>query len=129
MDNDLISRSQACEMLLKQQQLTPSVVRRVLMQVPTQEAEKNEPLTLDELRQMDKEPVWFVTDYEADRGWHICHGEYQDRFIACDSGDCYDFRTFVEKRIVAYRHKPEGENGNGECPNYGAKMDGGENNE
>lgn len=38
MDNDLISRSQACEMLLKQQQLTPSVVRRVLLQVPTVDA-------------------------------------------------------------------------------------------
>ncbi len=71
------------------------------------EAEKNEPLTLDELRDMDGVPVWFSTDYETDKGWHICHGEYQDRYIACDSGDCYDFRTFVEKRIVAYRHKPE----------------------
>lgn len=38
MDNDLISRSQACEMLLKQQQLTTSVVRRVLLQVPTVDA-------------------------------------------------------------------------------------------
>lgn len=38
------------------------------------EAEKNEPLMLDELRQMDGYPVWFETDF-ADRGWHICHGE------------------------------------------------------
>lgn len=107
MDNDLISRRQACEMLLKQKQLTPSVVRRVLLQVPAQDAEKNEPLTLDELRQMDEEPVWFETDYEYDKGWHICHGEFKNRYIAFDSGECINFDIFSDSRIVAYLHKPK----------------------
>ena len=34
MNNDLISRSKAIEALLKQKMPTPSVIRRVLMQVP-----------------------------------------------------------------------------------------------
>lgn len=38
MDNDLIHRDQALDMLAKQKQLTLSVVRRVLLQIPTVDA-------------------------------------------------------------------------------------------
>lgn len=72
-----------------------------------QEEEKNEPLTLAELRKMDGKPVWFETDYEYDVGWHICHGEYKGRYITCDGGSCYDFGFFVEGCIIPYRHPPK----------------------
>lgn len=38
MDNDLISRSAATAALLKQPRLTPSVIRRVMLQVPDVDA-------------------------------------------------------------------------------------------
>ena len=70
----------------------------------------NDPLTLDELREMDGEPVWFEsTEFEADIGWHVCYGERESEYIMCDSGEYYEFGVFTSRCIVAYRHKPEEE--------------------
>lgn len=69
---------------------------------------KNEPLTLDELRRMDGEPVWFETTLD-DRGWHICYGD-EDGMIMCDNIECFEYSSFdpgAPDAIIAYRHKPK----------------------
>lgn len=74
-----------------------------------QEAEKNEPLTLDELREMDGEPVyivfpghekccpgrWEILERAGKWGWNGIHGEY--------------FESNYESMWLAYLHKPKEE--------------------
>ena len=57
---------------------------------------KVEPLTLDELRQMDGEPVWLVNQNGG--RWVIMSGAY-----LCDSRKNADYG----KTWLAYRQKPE----------------------
>ena len=59
----------------------------------------NEPLTLDELREMDGEPVWFDTI----KRWGIVKVSREGIFVATKSGE-YEFG-----RCKVYRRPPEGE--------------------
>lgn len=69
-----------------------------------QEAEKNEPLTLDELREMDGEPVWVVCLTDTDLS---CWG-FHDEDGVC--GYCANFSDDdYGKTWLAYRRKPKGE--------------------
>lgn len=64
-----------------------------------QEAEKNEPLTLDELREMEGEPYWHVS-LQSDllqHHWAILPSEV----AKCPQ----DY--FYSERWLAYRHKPK----------------------
>lgn len=72
-----------------------------------QEAEKNEPLTLDELREMDGEPVWMVCLTAPDLS---CWG-FHDEDGVC--GYCANFSDDdYGKTWLAYCRKPEeGDNG------------------
>ena len=70
-----------------------------------QEQESNEPLTLDELREMEGKPVW-VTHRDGSGGrWGIVN-IYGNRICAdvC-AGSAYWFNDYC--RNIAYRHKPE----------------------
>lgn len=78
---------------------------------------ENKPLSLDELRQMDGEPVWTVTTGVDGSGrWELCRN-----YILCasplkavlqlicfedESITDYDYATY-EKTWLAYRNKPE----------------------
>jgi len=70
-----------------------------------QDAEANDPLTLDELRGMDGEPVWvkFPKCPEAN-GWMLVsvssHSVYDGLLGDCDFGNCGE-------TWLAYRRKPE----------------------
>ena len=59
----------------------------------------NEPLTLDELREMDGEPVWFDTI----KRWGIVKVNREGIFVVTKSGE-YEFG-----RCKVYRRQPEGE--------------------
>lgn len=82
--------------------------------VPRQE--RNDPLTLDELRKMDGEPVWTVTIGLSGSGrWELCTCETVcacplHKVIRCVTADGeatdYDFDTYG-KTWLAYRQKPE----------------------
>lgn len=72
-----------------------------------QQAEANEPLTLDELRQMNVEPVWFV--HEEHGRWRIMdviRGAAREEFILFD-GELSDWMADYGKTWLAYRHKPK----------------------
>lgn len=72
-----------------------------------QQAEDNSPLTLDELRQMACEPVWFV---RGECGWWrildvICVSACEEFILFADGSR--DFLSDYGKTWLAYRHKPE----------------------
>lgn len=65
------------------------------------ERENPKPLTLEELRQMDGEPVWIDDWWEDSHGWEL----------SMDASDYFDGERRTEKEYgsiwVAYRHKPK----------------------
>ena len=74
----------------------------------------NEPLTLEQLREMDGEPVWIANPDALEYGrWGIVDGVYQaeDDQVLMLRGDysCH----YYGKTWLAYRRPPEGENHHG----------------
>ena len=71
----------------------------------TRTAPANPPLTLDELREMDGEPVWCESVNSSTRPnqWCICHDDY------CGNGEWDMFFEDYGDAWLAYRHKPERE--------------------
>ena len=68
--------------------------------------ESNEPLTVDELREMDGEPVYIHSDtFPGDCGWRVVK-KASVLDIQFTDGDCFLF-TFYGKSWIAYRRKPE----------------------
>jgi Lar family restriction alleviation protein len=75
---------------------------------------ENKPLTLDELRQMDGEPVWIVTTEDPQNNppaWEIiyevsAHGVYMRRG---DNPDDFGAFELYGKTWLAYRSKPKEE--------------------
>lgn len=66
--------------------------------------ESNEPLTLDELRKMDGEPVWVQSPGIPEYGrWAIVEGAGENCLFLHDDFTCHDYG----KSWLAYRQKPE----------------------
>ena len=64
----------------------------------------NEPLTMDELRQMDGEPVWVQSPGVPEYGrWAIVEGVGENCLFLRDDFTCHDYG----KTWLAYRQKPE----------------------
>ena len=64
----------------------------------------NDPLTLDELRQMDGEPVWVQSPGVPEYGrWAIVEGVGENCLFLHDDFTCHDYG----KTWLAYRQKPE----------------------
>ena len=69
-------------------------------------AEPNAPLPLDELREMDGEPVYIHSDtFPGDCGWRVVK-KASVLDIQFTDGDCFLF-TFYGKSWIAYRRKPQ----------------------
>lgn len=78
--------------------------------VPDTDVGKNEPLTMDELRNMDGEPAWFVSMRDGFASWGIVRVVEMSKawFIAVAGAE----RAFGDidgygKTWIAYRQKPE----------------------
>ena len=66
----------------------------------------NEPLTLDELRKMDGEPVWVQSPGVPEYGrWAIVEGAGENCLFLRNDFTCHDYG----KTWLAYRQKPEEE--------------------
>lgn len=77
----------------------------------TNRNELNEPLTLDELREMDGEPVWVVCltpelYYDAPVGWRILEKSIIGTFGVWKNNSCFTERDYG-KTWMAYRQKTE----------------------
>lgn len=71
--------------------------------------ERNAPLTLDELRQMDGEPVWVVYDEDAGM-WALVEVLEESIFLTNNLGGRSEYAADVELEddgITVYRQKPE----------------------
>ena len=67
---------------------------------------KVEPLTLDELRKMDGEPVWVQSPGVPEYGrWAIVEGVGENCLFLHDDFTCHDYG----KTWLAYRQKPKGD--------------------
>ena len=67
-------------------------------------ANRNEPLTLDELRKMDGEPVWVQSPGVPEYGrWAIVEGVGENCLFLHDDFTCHDYG----KTWLAYRQKKE----------------------
>ena len=65
---------------------------------------RNEPLTLDELRKMDGEPVWVQSPGVPEYGrWAIVEGVGENCLFLHDDFTCHEYG----KTWLAYRQKPE----------------------
>ena len=65
---------------------------------------ENQPLTLDELRKMDGEPVWVQSPGVPEYGrWAIVEGVGENCLFLHDDFTCHDYG----KTWLAYRHKKE----------------------
>ena len=79
---------------------------KALEDVTDKDVGKNEPLTLDELRQMDGEPVWVQSPGVPEYGrWAIVEGVGENCLFLRDDFTCHDYG----KTWLAYRQKPEEE--------------------
>lgn len=72
----------------------------------------NEPLTLDELREMDGEPVWVVcnNEFEPLVFWALVEVCEESIFLTNNLGGRTEYATDVEFEddgVIVYRHKPE----------------------
>ena len=91
-----------------------SILRRVMQMVvhaPTL-TPPNEALTLEQLREMDGEPVYVVSyDYPQHTGWRIVRLDTAiDAPTLWDNeGGYFDSRHEYGKTWIAYRRPPEGE--------------------
>lgn len=82
------------------------------------EAEKNEPLTVDELREMDGEPIWIIHAQEKQVGcWVILAGYDPDLDVLQVEGGGLIDCAFCGKTWFAYRRKPEGDKMKTQCSN------------
>ena len=80
------------------------VAVKELEDVADKDVGKNEPLTLDELRQMDGEPVWVQSPGVPEYGrWAIVEGVGENCLFLHDDFTCHDYG----KTWVAYRSKKE----------------------
>ena len=77
---------------------------KALEDVTDKDVGKNEPLTLDELRKMDGEPVWVQSPGVPEYGrWAIAEGVGENCLFLHDDFTCHDYG----KTWLAYRQKPE----------------------
>ena len=80
-----------------------------LKDVPDKDVGKNKPLTLDELRQMDGEPVWVVYG-EDESMWALVEVCEESIFLTNNLGGRTEYAADVELEddgITVYRQKPK----------------------
>ena len=72
-------------------------------------AEPNEPLTLEQLREMDGEPVWVEFEDGSGGLWGIVHITIFAQIVFANGLHCTIGERYYGKSYKAYRRPPEGE--------------------
>ena len=72
-----------------------------------QDARKNDPLTLDELRQMDGEPVWVEFQDGSGGCWGLVHITVFTHIVFANGLYCTVGKPYFGKTWMTYRRKPE----------------------
>lgn len=80
---------------------------KALEYVTDKDVGKNEPLTLDELRQMDGEPVWVEFQDGSGGCWGLVHITMFNHVVFANGLYCTVGKPYYGKTWLAYRQKPE----------------------
>ena len=114
-DADEFERELLCDMALHGEQLSGDAAYNralvILTQMPTL-TPPNEPLTLDELREMDGEPVYIVFSPDVDgeklQFWAlVAVDEWDDVYLANKDEWAFNYEEFLEDVEAIYRRPPE----------------------
>ena len=114
-DADEFERELLCDMALHGEQLSGDAAYNralvILTQMPTLTL-PNEPLTLDELREMDGEPVYIVFSPDVDgeklQFWAlVAVDEWDDVYLANKDEWAFNYEEFLEDVEAIYRRPPE----------------------
>lgn len=85
----------------REEKLMCGIAYRVLRQ----KTENNDPLTLDELREMDGEPVWVIPlEPKEQPEWALV--DVAEEWLCTSNADYWGFEVYG-RCILAYRRKPE----------------------
>ena len=76
--------------------------------VMLEEAPPNEPLTLEQLREMDGEPVWVEFEDGSGGLWGIVHITIFAQIVFANGLHCTIGERYYGKSYKAYRRPPEG---------------------
>ena len=116
-DADEFERELLCDMALHGEQLSGDTAYNralvILTQMPTR-TPPNEPLTLEQLREMDGEPVYIVFSPDVDgeklQFWAlVAVDEWDDVYLANKDEWAFNYEEFLEDVEAIYRRPPEGE--------------------
>ena len=116
-DADEYERELLYDMTLHGEQLSGDAAYNralvILTQMPTL-TPPNEPLTLEQLREMDGEPVYIVFSPDVDgeklQFWAlVAVDEWDDVYLANKDEWAFNYEEFLEDVEAIYRRPPEGE--------------------
>ena len=80
---------------------------KALEDVTDKNVGKNEPLTLNELRQMDGEPVWVEFQDGSGGCWGLVHITVLNHIVFANGLFCTVGKPYFGKTWLTYRQKPE----------------------
>ncbi len=104
----------ACDLVLPDELVISAYQTAINILRSQQKAKKNEPLTLEELRYMDGEPVYMVYDGEGGplEGWALVEVDSEDEGIwltnSLGGRSEYTFDEGLEDGMTLYRRSPAG---------------------
>ena len=75
--------------------------------VADKDVDNNEPLTLDELRKMDGEPVWVEFQDGSGGCWGLVHITMFNHVVFANGLYCTVGKPYFGKTWMTYRRKPE----------------------
>lgn len=92
-------------------QYTRMAVFGIMQSMPTVDYQKtpNEPLTLEQLREMDGEPVWVEFEDGSGGLWGIVHITIFAQIVFANGLHCTIGERYYGKSYKAYRRPPEGD--------------------
>lgn len=96
------------DVLVKQREIVEYTISALRQQETV--TNRNEPLTLDELRQMDGDPVWVEFQDGSGGCWGLVHITVFNHIVFANGLFCTVGKPYYGKTWLAYRQKPEEDN-------------------
>lgn len=95
-----------CDRVYRERKEMAEIALSALRQQETV-ANRNEPMTLDELRKMDGDPVWVEFQDGSGGCWGLVHITVFTHIVFANGHFCTVGKPYYGKTWLAYRQKPE----------------------
>lgn len=106
--NELLKKFACSPADTEDEQIFNAAARKIIRDLPTL-TPPNEPLTLEQLREMDGEPVWVEFEDGSGGLWGIVHITIFAQIVFANGLHCTIGERYYGKSYKAYRRPPEGE--------------------